>query len=86
MRLAAGRPDEAAALLRAALGLLHPDDPQSDPLAAALCEAYLAAGDIPGAEAALAGQPGRAAEARAAPRECPTDPLRGAGRGGIGRR
>jgi DNA-binding NarL/FixJ family response regulator len=55
VRLAAGRPDEAAALLRAALGLLHPDDPQSDQLAAALCEAYLAAGDISGAEAALTG-------------------------------
>ena len=55
MWLAAGRPNEAAALLRAALGLLHPDDPQRDPFAAALCEVYLAVGDISGAEAALAG-------------------------------
>ena len=55
VRLAAGRPDEAAALLRAALGLLHPDDPQSDPLAAALCEAYLAAGDIAGCRGGAGG-------------------------------
>lgn len=55
VRLAAGRPHEAAALLRATLGLLDPDDPQIDSLAATLCEVYLAAGDISGAEAALEG-------------------------------
>jgi DNA-binding NarL/FixJ family response regulator len=54
--LAAGRPGEATALLRAGLGLLRPDDPQGDLLAAALTEAYLAAGDTAGAEATLVGR------------------------------
>ena len=38
------------------LGLLHTDDPQGDLLAAALSEAYLAAGDVPGATATLVGR------------------------------
>ena len=54
VRLADGRCDEAAALLRAGLGLLDPDDPQGDLLAAALSEAYLALGDVPGATVTLA--------------------------------
>jgi DNA-binding CsgD family transcriptional regulator len=54
VRLAAGRPEDAAALLRARLVLLDADDPQGDLLAAALSEAYLAAGDLPGAAETLA--------------------------------
>ncbi|RHW25899.1 DNA-binding response regulator [Nocardioides immobilis] len=53
VRLADGRGKEAAALLRAGLGLLEADDPQGDLLAAALSEAYLALGDVPGAAATL---------------------------------
>jgi DNA-binding NarL/FixJ family response regulator/tetratricopeptide (TPR) repeat protein len=56
VQLAEGRPEEAAALLRARLGLLDAGDPQGDLLAAALSEAYLAAGDVPGATATLAGR------------------------------
>jgi DNA-binding NarL/FixJ family response regulator len=56
VRLADGRPEEAAALLRARLGLLDAGDPQADLLVAALSEAYLAAGDVPGATATLAGR------------------------------
>ena len=65
--LAAGRVDQATALLRAGLGLLRPDDPRGDLLAAALTEAHLAAGDVPGAEAVLVareGDPPRFAYAR----------------------
>ncbi len=51
--LAAGRPREAAALLRARLALLDEEDPQCDLLAAALVDAHLATGDVPGATAAL---------------------------------
>lgn len=54
VRLAAGRPEEAAALLRARLGLLDANDPQADLLAAALCAAHLAVGNVPGATATLA--------------------------------
>ena len=54
--LADGRPDEAAALLRARRGLLGVDDPQGDLLAAALGEVYLAARDVPAARAVLAGR------------------------------
>jgi DNA-binding NarL/FixJ family response regulator len=43
-------------MLRAGLGLLDPDDPQGDPLAALLSEAYLAAGDVPSATATLRGR------------------------------
>jgi DNA-binding CsgD family transcriptional regulator len=57
VQLADGRPEEAAALLRARLGLLDTNDPQGDLLAAALSEAYLATGDVPGATATLAGRP-----------------------------
>lgn len=53
-RLAGGRCEEAAALLRARLGLLDAGDPQADLLAAALSEAYLALGDVRGAAATLA--------------------------------
>jgi DNA-binding CsgD family transcriptional regulator len=53
VRLADGRPEEAAALLRAALVLLDADDPQGDLLAAALSETYLAAGDVSSATATL---------------------------------
>jgi ATP/maltotriose-dependent transcriptional regulator MalT len=53
-RLAGGRCEEAAALLRARLGLLDMDDPHGDLLAAALSEAYLALGDVRGAAATLA--------------------------------
>lgn len=53
-RLADGRCEEAAALLRARLGLIDAYDPQGDLLAAALSEAYLALGDVPGATATLA--------------------------------
>ena len=53
VRLAHGRPEETAAMLRARLGLLDADDPQGDLLAAALSEAYLATGDVPGATATL---------------------------------
>jgi len=53
-RLADGRCEEAAALLRARLGLLDAYDPQGDLLAAALSEAYLTLGDLPGATATLA--------------------------------
>jgi len=56
VRLAEGRPDEAAAMLRARLGLLDADDPQGDTLAALLSEAYLAAGDVPAATATLMGR------------------------------
>lgn len=56
VRLAEGRPEEAAALLRARLGLLDADDPHGDLLAAALGEAYLVAGDVPRAAEALAGR------------------------------
>jgi ATP/maltotriose-dependent transcriptional regulator MalT len=51
-----GRPEEAAALLRARLELLDADDPHGDLLAAALTEAYLVAGDVPRATEALAGR------------------------------
>jgi DNA-binding NarL/FixJ family response regulator len=54
--LADGRPEEAAALLRARLVLLDAGDPQGDLLTAALSEAYLAAGDVPGATAMLGGR------------------------------
>ncbi len=54
--LADGRSEEAAALLRARLGLLEAHDPQGDLLVAALSEAYLAAGDVPGATATLVGR------------------------------
>lgn len=66
--LADGRPDEAAALLRAVLGLLDADDPQGDLLAAVLSEACLAAGDVSGATATLVrrrGGPTRSALPRA---------------------
>lgn len=53
-RLAGGRCEETAALLRARLGLLDAGDPQADLLAAALSEAYLALGDVRGAAATLA--------------------------------
>lgn len=56
VRLAEGRPEEAAALLRARLGLLGADDPHVDLLAAALGEAYLVAGDVPSAAEVLAGR------------------------------
>jgi ATP/maltotriose-dependent transcriptional regulator MalT len=56
VRLADGRPEEAAALLRAALGLLDADDLQCDLLAAALSEAYLATGDVSSATATLVGR------------------------------
>lgn len=56
VRIGDGRPEEAAALLRARLGLLDTDDPQGDLLAAALSEAYLATGDLPGATATLGGR------------------------------
>jgi ATP/maltotriose-dependent transcriptional regulator MalT len=64
VRLADGRPEEAAAVLRARLGLHDTDDPLGDLLAAALSEAYLAAGDVPGAARTLAGR--RADPARTA--------------------
>jgi DNA-binding CsgD family transcriptional regulator len=54
VRLADGRPEEAAALLRARLALIDPRDPHGDLLAAALTEAYLVAGDVPRATEALA--------------------------------
>ena len=54
VRLADGRPDEAAAMVRAGLVLLEADDPHGDPLAAVLSEACLAAGDVPAATATLA--------------------------------
>jgi len=54
VRLAAGRPDEATALLRAGLALLDAADPLADLLAATLCAAYLASGDLPAARATLA--------------------------------
>jgi len=53
-RIADGRCEEAAALLRARVGLLDAYDPQGDLLAAALSEAYLALGDVRGATATLA--------------------------------
>lgn len=56
VRLAEGRPEQAAGLLRARLGLLDADDPRGDLLAAALSEAYLAAGDLPNATGALGGR------------------------------
>jgi ATP/maltotriose-dependent transcriptional regulator MalT len=56
-RLADGRCEEAAALLRARLGLLDAHDPQGDLLAAALSEAYLALDDVTGATATLAARP-----------------------------
>jgi ATP/maltotriose-dependent transcriptional regulator MalT len=56
VRAAQGRPEDAVALLHARLGLLGTDDPQADLLVAALAEAHLAAGDVRGAAAALAGR------------------------------
>lgn len=64
VQLADGRPEEAAALLRARLGLLDADDPQGDLLAAALSEAYLACGQPSLAAEVLAGR--RADPARSA--------------------
>lgn len=64
VRLADGRPDAAAALFRAGLGLLDADDPRGDLLAAALSEAYLAVADVPAATATLEGR--RANPARSA--------------------
>jgi ATP/maltotriose-dependent transcriptional regulator MalT len=64
VRLAEGRPEEAAALLRARLWLLDTDDPHGDLLTASLGEAYLLAGDVPSAAAAMAGRwPGRSGPA-----------------------
>jgi ATP/maltotriose-dependent transcriptional regulator MalT len=57
VRIADGRPEEAVALLGARLGLLDTNDPRGDLLAAALSEAYLATGDVPGASATLAARP-----------------------------
>jgi ATP/maltotriose-dependent transcriptional regulator MalT len=74
VRLAEGRPEEAAALLRARLALLDADDPHGDPLAAALGEAYLVAGDVP-----------RAAEVLAVRRADPSRPALPRGRANLAR-
>ncbi|MFC5731400.1 MULTISPECIES: LuxR C-terminal-related transcriptional regulator [Nocardioides] len=58
VRLAENRPDEAGALLRAALALLDANDPRGDLLVAILSEACLAAGDVTGAKAVLIGRRG----------------------------
>lgn len=53
VRLAEGRDGEAAAILRASLGLLAPEDPRGDQLAAALIDVQLRTGDVAGAAATL---------------------------------
>ena len=50
IELALGRPTVALSALRAQLSILDPRDPDVVPVRAALAEAYLAAGDLEGAE------------------------------------